>query len=392
MADSKDDIARTVREQFETCPVCTEPFQERILQCKNSHLCCESCESKLTRHPRTLIMGQCPMCREPVDGRNRQGEQIRGEFIVTCENGDCKAKFKLKEVKKHAEVCLHEPLECGLLLGGEAIMMSDGRPLALHCHHRGSPSEMEAHIAETHAQPHAVFKAARSGTWIFDYQSPRIKKEGDQELIVLIEESGKPSVFLLVCAFDTGGNDDKIGVCLVPCTLRKDDRRRVRTLLYVEGIASETMHTMHVQQWRKKLNLDEYAPCAIVNWVYESGDNTIKVVVCVDPHLDEDFKILNPKLKAKRKRDDGDDVFDPKQVEVGDQIDARDHRGRWYASVVKERKGIRALVHFNAWSDAYDEWMDCTHDNMAVLHTMAKRGVASITPPSSPLRPQQLSQ
>lgn len=44
--------------------------------------------------------------------------------------------------------------------------------------------------------------------------------------------------------------------------------------------------------------------------------------------------------------------------QVGDLLEARDFKGKWYAAEIVEGKGQRYKVHFNGWESKWDEWVD----------------------------------
>lgn len=398
--ESKEEITKLLLEQFETCPICCEPFGEHILQCKNSHLHCESCASKLARHGVFTLLGRCSSCREPVDGRNRQGEEIRAKFTVTCKHRGCGKAYKLGEAKQHTEICLHAPFECGEDATEGLSRWVGGAKLKEKCSERLAPAELEEHLMEVHEfKRHA---AAQPGTWMFSYEPKRLE-QGHSEAVVLLDKDAVDAELCLWMYLEVTSHRGHPKLVVVPCSTWRDDKRRVRILMHVIDREFEFVHTMRVWPWDKRWSGLDHGPAVKTNWAFESHRWTVKFVVCTDPYLDDEFPVLNPMLKEakdnprkkhKRKRscDEKDLVFLPEYVAVGDQIDARDCKGKWYASVVKEVRGRRAFVHFNAWPNEFDEWMCCSEENMAALHSKTEQNpVASITPPGSPVR-QQLSQ
>jgi hypothetical protein len=88
------------------CPICaTLAISGPIRQCKNGHHICNTCASRV---------GKCPSCKEKIDIRNLQLENLRGATPFPCKNVDngCKVELKLKYLKNHQEQCQQGLLPC----------------------------------------------------------------------------------------------------------------------------------------------------------------------------------------------------------------------------------------------------------------------------------------
>ena len=48
-----------------------------------------------------------------------------------------------------------------------------------------------------------------------------------------------------------------------------------------------------------------------------------------------------------------------KLLRVGDLVEALDLEGQWYPARVMQQasEGLSVLLHFDGWSDSYDEWL-----------------------------------
>jgi hypothetical protein len=57
---------------------------------------------------------------------------------------------------------------------------------------------------------------------------------------------------------------------------------------------------------------------------------------------------------------------------VGDLIDCRDNKNKWYESTVKEVKTTEVLIHFNGWASKYDEWIPIESERIAPVHSHSK--------------------
>lgn len=383
--ESKDDIAKLLLEQFELCPICMESFGEKIFQCSNAHLHCEDCWSKLEK----LESGEsrCSSCRRPVNGRCRQGEEIRAKFTVKCENKGCDQSFKLGEAKNHD--CIYAPFECREKAPGANLRLFEC------CTERVSPSMLEFHLMSEHGAVRHL--STKPGTWLFDYKSDKLA-QGESEVLTLLERDKTEADLFLWIRLDATSHYGYPSLSVIPCSRWRDDKRRVRVLLHIVEREFELVHTMRVRPWDERWTGLYLAPSVVANWAFNNRRWTVKFVVCVDPHLDEEFPVLNPMLKEakenprKRKRTEyglekSTDEFHPSLVQVNDEIDACDRKGKWYAAVVKRKVGTRALVHFHAWSADFDEWVECDEEHVAELGAKTQEGsVAAITPPGTPER------
>ena len=57
-----------------------------------------------------------------------------------------------------------------------------------------------------------------------------------------------------------------------------------------------------------------------------------------------------------------------KLLRVGDLVEALDLEGQWYPARVMQQasEGLSVLLHFDGWSDSYDEWLP-----QALAHALA---------------------
>lgn len=103
-------VPDSIRERMKECPVCMQPFDKRIHQCKNSHFCCETCLATL----RTTRQSRCAVCQEPVDGRAFMAEEMLAVLTSSCPNSGCHDVVSLSDQSKHAKECAHAPFVCGV--------------------------------------------------------------------------------------------------------------------------------------------------------------------------------------------------------------------------------------------------------------------------------------
>lgn len=397
------DLEKLLLEQFENCPVCYEPFGDQILQCTNSHLYCTTCAGRLERHASNALYGRCASCREPVNGRNRQGEEIRSKFTVTCKNEGCSQKIAIGETKKHSQVCMFEPIQCSMTVGSEGAL----------CNERVRPSEYIHHIKSRHT---CVVKPARNdGDWFVNLKQGNMRIGNNCSLI--LENTLEQRDIILWCPLREDSSTGLTRLTLVPCSPFVGDTRRVWFGIFVAGQHIQLGHVCRVTSFQDRFRNSRDAPSVLVNWSREFPPCEVKVVVRADPFIGDKMAVCNPLLREpgldekhkededetirvlfeetnskKRKRggdDDKDeksasDEFNPQLVMVGDKIDAKDYKLKWYSGTVVDRQGRRALIHFHAWSNTYDEWVDLSKNTVAPLHTHS--AYSGKTPPGSPER------
>ena len=61
------------------------------------------------------------------------------------------------------------------------------------------------------------------------------------------------------------------------------------------------------------------------------------------------------------------DVRARAQWKINDRVHAQDSRGKWYEAVVREIRGTQILIHYVAWPDRYDEWIEYTSKRIEVI-------------------------
>ncbi|MES1920338.1 Cysteine and histidine-rich protein 1 [Bonamia ostreae] len=96
------------------CNVCRDfPKSKEIFQCKNSHLLCSFCHSRiLEKDPST-----CPVCRIKLSRENpcrsRLAESIISKMVVHCPNTLCAEKLYNEDLRRHErELCPFRNARC----------------------------------------------------------------------------------------------------------------------------------------------------------------------------------------------------------------------------------------------------------------------------------------
>lgn len=107
---SRGDMAIMSKRSLEKileCLVCMDTIRPPIFQCKEGHLLCSQCRSKLPR---------CPACRDAVGlacgVRNRALEQLAREFEFRCQFPGCSEQILYDHLNKHEQRCEFAPLTC----------------------------------------------------------------------------------------------------------------------------------------------------------------------------------------------------------------------------------------------------------------------------------------
>ena len=97
------------------CSVCYSLCTPEIRQCRNGHLTCNGCLSRLV----PPASKSCPVCRAPAGGaagggaRNLVGEQILMLLnpLLQCDQG-CEKLVRLADLPGHDRVCVNRPFHC----------------------------------------------------------------------------------------------------------------------------------------------------------------------------------------------------------------------------------------------------------------------------------------
>ena len=144
------DISETLS-LFECC-VCLEYIIPPILQCRNSHVFCQSCRKKFTSPVK------CPTCRVPIpqtESRNHSLEQIarslRLPFPCKYKTNGCDVTSLLTNLPKHEKRCGYGPYVC-----------PDGNG---KCDWSGSREEVAQHLIDEHKY---AIKESRFDYWILN--------------------------------------------------------------------------------------------------------------------------------------------------------------------------------------------------------------------------------
>ena len=132
------DISETLA-LFECC-VCLEHITPPILQCRNSHVFCQSCREKFKSPVK------CPTCRVPIprtESRNHSLEQIaqslRLPFPCKYKTNGCDMTSLLTEKVQHEKLCGYGPYCCPHVFK--------------ECKWLGSREEVTQHLEDKHKYP-----------------------------------------------------------------------------------------------------------------------------------------------------------------------------------------------------------------------------------------------
>jgi len=63
-----------------------------------------------------------------------------------------------------------------------------------------------------------------------------------------------------------------------------------------------------------------------------------------------------------------------KSIQIGHVLDARDYLGYWYTAMVLSISGSTAFIHFDDFSEIYDEWIPLSGSRLAPFRTFSKGG------------------
>ena len=132
------DISQTL--SLFKCCVCLEYINPPILQCRNSHLFCQSCRQKF----KSPLL--CPTCRETLPQKDIRSysveqiaESIRLLFPCKYSLSGCDVNSLLTEKAKHEEQCGYGPYVCPDVNG--------------RCRWSGSREEVAQHLIDEHNYP-----------------------------------------------------------------------------------------------------------------------------------------------------------------------------------------------------------------------------------------------
>ncbi|TRY70381.1 hypothetical protein TCAL_02887 [Tigriopus californicus] len=112
------------------CPVCSKVSLPPIMQCRNGHVTCNTCRSKVSA---------CPVCREVVmDIRNMFAEKALLYMTIPCEyqNFGCKVEVQYREKDEHERLCMYRPYLCPYI----------------ECDHRLAASAVVEHVSTAHRE------------------------------------------------------------------------------------------------------------------------------------------------------------------------------------------------------------------------------------------------
>jgi hypothetical protein len=249
MAEVKDSVLESVLEAFRDCPVCFEPYGERVHQCVNGHMCCFTCYDKLAGN-------NCPTCKSPVDGRARAIETLRGKTTVKCAGEGCGVHHKLNEFQSHALDCIAAPVECTFQLAAthdeadRAFM--EGEEEKLTCTSKVHAKDMIAHLESAHLNVHRPLVKG-SDSWIFEYTGRRAT--GDNGLVILQPARGEPLVLRMINA----GYYVTTQLNVVPCSFAHDEHRwcAINASWRHDDQKQVNIHTGRVCKWQNSTSISE---------------------------------------------------------------------------------------------------------------------------------------
>lgn len=95
-------VMKKLQSNFE-CKICFNHMQNKVFQCKNGHILCESCKIKCTC---------CPFCKEIVNNRNLVLEQLLDYHFIECPNKGCTYSCKKMNMEEHMKSCCFNPVQC----------------------------------------------------------------------------------------------------------------------------------------------------------------------------------------------------------------------------------------------------------------------------------------
>jgi hypothetical protein len=138
------------------CPICmTFATSGPIKQCKNGHHICDKCASRLDK---------CPSCKEKIDTRNLQLENLRDVTPIPCQNVEngCDVELKLKDLKNHQDQCEHGLLQC----------------IVRYCEKRIPLKHVNSHLDIKHGEIRTQCLVSGSGKFGFMIQDHHFNKNG----------------------------------------------------------------------------------------------------------------------------------------------------------------------------------------------------------------------
>lgn len=127
-----------------TCPICFEMMRKTIYQCKEGHLICKDCYTKIksqeTRSSENDCKTRCPTCKIDFDSvpiRCLWLEKFYPFMVFSCKNVEHGCTFKGNDIerKNHMKTCRHNKIVCP----------KHG------CNYVGSPKEYFTHWIKKHA-------------------------------------------------------------------------------------------------------------------------------------------------------------------------------------------------------------------------------------------------
>ena len=98
-----------------SCPVCLEPFMDKVYQCHGGHPLCHKCTGK--------VNDKCPSCSCSMMVTTPTGpkfirciivEQLAQKAPTSCGQGECKFVGPRESIVAHRKTCDHRPFFCPL--------------------------------------------------------------------------------------------------------------------------------------------------------------------------------------------------------------------------------------------------------------------------------------
>lgn len=83
--------------------------------------------------------------------------------------------------------------------------------------------------------------------------------------------------------------------------------------------------------------------------------------------------------------------FRARRYEVGTWVDVRDAMGQWYEGQVVGNHNSYVLVHYNGWSDMWNEWIEISSNRLLPFRSHTVQSTHSLYMSPFPLNPPPLT-
>lgn len=136
--EKKGEISVTIDPDSLDCFICFESLRPPLYQCKNGHVACSTCCTKLPQE-------KCPTCSYPINyTRCRALEKIIESIKSSCiySKHGCKETLPYSKILPHQETCKYAPCFCPML----------------DCKFYGFPQQVATHFVNYHGDSSIEFK------------------------------------------------------------------------------------------------------------------------------------------------------------------------------------------------------------------------------------------